>query len=396
MFPKSDTNEKEFMLTITVIATKRIDDPLPTNVQHLMSRLSAFFQINYIEPPVDAIYLLRNLKFACQIFRKTNRNSFRKYIPFILPFESRFPKIRQINEKIILLQIRMFLKFNNPNKNLLWIFSPKHSFLIGKLNEYKLYFHVTDDYLAFPETAGLGPLEQVRSREEYIMQKADRIFATSAYLKKLKKSFSEKIELIPNVADSQHFKKAQSNATRIPDDIAIIKKPIIGFIGAVDRFKVDFKLIKYCAKQNPGFSFILIGPIGHGDSTMVEKLPREKNIHYFGERPYDTLPNYVKAFDVCLIPYRLTPYTHACFPLKLFEYLAAGKPVVSSNLPAIDGVRHIVYIGDNPDNFNRSIREALEEDNLERIKVRQKVADENSWDKRTMLIKRIIMEDKAT
>jgi len=383
------------MLTITTIATKRINDPLPTNVQHLMGRLAAFFRINYIEPPVDIIYLLRNLKFIISLFRKTGINHLRRFIPVIFPFENRFPLIKRINEKMISVQIRIFLKFNNSNRGILWIFSPKHSFLVGKLNEKKLYFHITDDYLAFPEKAGLGPSDSIKSKEEYIMKKADRIFVTSAYLAGLKSEFAEKIEIVPNVADSHHFEKAQSDTIKVPNEIKVIKKPIIGFVGAVDRFKVDFEIIGHCAQQNPDFSFVIIGPIGHGDCTVAEKLPQKKNIHYFGERPYDKLPNYIKAFDVCLIPYCLTTYTHACSPLKLHEYLAAGKPVVSTNLPAVDAFRHIVYIGDTPNNFCQRIREALEEDNIELIKERQRVANENSWGRRTMSIKRIIIKDQA-
>jgi glycosyltransferase involved in cell wall biosynthesis len=381
------------MVTITAIATKRINDPMPTNVQHLMGRLSAFFRINYIEPPVDIIFLLKNFKFINRFFRKTKWKQIRKYIPIILPFENRFIKIRKINEKILLIQIRIFLKFNNSNKNILWIFSPKHSFLAGKLNESKLYFHITDDYLAFPEKAGLGPVDMVKSQEKYLMQRADRIFVTSAYLKKLKKLFFEKIELIPNVADYKHFIKVQTNSTKIPDDIALIQKPIIGFVGAIDYFKVDFEVIEHCAQQNPSFSFVMIGPIGHGDNTNRSKLPSGENVHYFGKKPYELLPNYIKAFDACIIPYRLSTYTQACSPLKLHEYLAAGKPVVSTNLPAVEDFRHHVYIGSGPHDFCRLIKKALKEDRYELIKDRQRLADENSWDKRMMLINRIILKD---
>ena len=211
------------MLTITTIATKRIDDPMPTNVQHLMARLSEFFKINYIEPPVDIIYLFRNLNFIGRLFHKTELSNLKKIVPIILPFEGRLPKIKRFNERIILIQIKLFLKLNQSNHCLLWIFSPKHSFLVGKLNKRKLYFHITDDNLAFPQKTGLGPSDIVKTQEEYLMQKADRIFVTSDYLAKLKSQFADKIEMVPNVADFRHFLKAQSKKFNRPLDIASIK-----------------------------------------------------------------------------------------------------------------------------------------------------------------------------
>ncbi|MCK4828403.1 glycosyltransferase, partial [bacterium] len=197
----------------------------------------------------------------------------------------------------------------------------------------------------------------------------------------------------PNVADTKHFEKAQYESIPVPSELVSIDKPIVGFVCAIDNFKVDFDLIEYCAVQNRDISFVLIGPVGRGDNTVRDSLPDEDNIYYLGEKAYVHLPNYLKAFDVCIIPYRLNEYTRACFPLKLQESLAAGKPLVSINLPAVKDFSEVVYVAESKEDFSRLIRQALREDSLERIKVRQKVAMENSWEKRIQEIENIMAKD---
>lgn len=384
------------MLSIVALATRRIDDPLPTNVQHLMIRLARYFRVLYIEPAADLCFLLRNPRFLLRLFRRRDSNNLSKLIPIILPFENRFTAIKKINQKLFISQIRWLLKQNPYGPTILWLFSPKDYYLIGYLKEKKLYFHVTDDYSAFPDKSGLGSRWQIRTQENYILKNAKRVFVTSPYLATLKSQWSSKIELIPNVADVKHFEKARSEITTVPPDIACISRPVVGFIGAIDYFKVDFDLIKFCAKRNGDLSFVLIGPIGRGDNTEPNSLPRENNICYLGEKPYSHLPNYLKVFDVCMIPYRLTDYTRACFPLKLYEYLAAGKPVVSTNLPAVNDLSDIVYIGDCREAFNARIKQALSEDSVELISARQTIAKKNSWDQRIHTIYSLILHDCAS
>jgi len=390
---KKNELKSAFMPSVVAIATRRIDDPLPTNVQHLMTRLASHFLVFYIEPPADFLFLLRNPKFLMRFFRKRDSGLLKKLTPIIFPFGNRLHWIKKINQKIFLVQTRLFIKQNTHRPYVLWLFSPKDFYTIKHLCGKLLYFHITDDYTAFPGKAGLGSRSQVLSQEYCIITKANRVFVTSKYLANAKSQWLSKITLIPNVADSKHFEKAKFSSLPIPPDIACINKPIVGFIGAIDYYKVDFDLIHYCAKENPKISFVLVGPVGKGDNTALDSLPQEDNIHYLGEKPYSQLPNYIKAFNVCLIPYRITNYTKACFPLKLFEYLAAGKPVVSTNLPAVYDHHDIILIGEDPQDFNRLIRRALHEDSPEMVKARQRIAKISSWDQRIEGIKNIIIKD---
>lgn len=383
------------MPSIVAIATRRIGDSLPTNVQHLMTRLASHFPVFYIEPPADLLFLLRNPKFLKNFFRNRDCALLKKLTPIIFPFENRLRWLKKINQKILLVQIKFFIKGNSHRPYILWLFSPKDFYLIKYLSEKLLYFHITDDYASFPNKAGLGSRSQVIYQENRILEKANRVFVTSKYLADAKSRWLSKLTVIPNVADSKHFEKAKIPDLPIPADIVCIKKPVVGFIGAIDNYKVDFDLIRYCAQKNPKISFVLIGPVGKADNTTRDSLPQEDNIHYLGEKTYEQLPNYIKAFNVCLIPYRITNYTKACFPLKLFEYLAAGKPVVSTNLPAVINYPGVVLIGKDPQYFNRLIIKALQEASQEMIKARQRIAKINSWDQRIEEIKSIITKDVA-
>jgi glycosyltransferase involved in cell wall biosynthesis len=380
-------------LNIAAIATRRIDDSLPTNVQHLMTRLACHFPVFYIEPPADLLYLLRKPRFILRYFRKPSDTSLQIKIPILLPFGHRFKLIKKINQNLRTAQIRFFLRSKTNELLFLWLFSPKDFYLIDQLQVQKIYFHVTDDYSAFPNKAGLGSPSQIKSQENFIQKKADRIFVTSQYLAGLKDQWSTKIQLVSNVADVNHFAKARNANTPIPPELNCIPRPMAGFIGAVDRYKVDFDLIQYCAEDNPHISFVFVGPTGHGDDTAHHSLPLKRNIYYLGERPYQRLPSFLKAFDVCLIPYRLTRYTQSCFPLKLYEYLAAGKPVVATNLPAIIQHEDLVDVGACPEEFSQLIIRALQNDTPERITARQKVAANNSWDHRIEQFKNILLKD---
>ena len=125
-----------------------------------------------------------------------------------------------------------------------------------------------------------------------------------------------------------------------------ITSPIVGFIGAVSSYKIDLDLISYLALQRPRYSIVIIGEIGEGDpSTKIDILKKHKNIHLLGPKPYNVLPQYLKYFDVALLPNNLNQYTDNMFPMKFFEYLAAGKPIVSVDLSSIKEFHNVVKIG---------------------------------------------------
>jgi glycosyltransferase involved in cell wall biosynthesis len=135
--------------------------------------------------------------------------------------------------------------------------------------------------------------------------------------------------------------------------------------------------------MRPGWSFVLVGPPGQDARAGLERLGALENVHVLGFRPYDELPAYVSGFSVGVIPYRATAYTRNCSPLKVFEYLAAGKAVVASGVPELRGMEPDVLLADGAEAFVAALDDALAADSPDAIARRRQLAEQNTWDART-------------
>jgi len=156
---------------------------------------------------------------------------------------------------------------------------------------------------------------------------------------------------------------------------------------------VDIDLIIYAANTKKDWSFVLIGPFWEKNVEIIQKLKilkKQKNIFLLGLKPYKILPNYIKGFDVCMIPHKITAYSLASFPLKVHEFLASGKPIVSTNLPFVDEYKDVIYVARNPSEFVEKIEVALTENNAEKRKKRISIASQNTWEHRIKSIEDII------
>ena len=184
------------------------------------------------------------------------------------------------------------------------------------------------------------PSEAIRAAEMSLARAADVVFVTSpALAEQLGKWNASATHYLPNVADYEHFATARA-AGPLPDDLAAIPRPRIGFVGAVSAYKVDFELIAATAKARPDWQWVLIGQVGEGQpETSIQSL-RLPNVHLLGPRDYRELPAYLRGFDAATIPCRANGYTAAMFPMKFFEYLAAGLPVVAAHVPALAEFSH--------------------------------------------------------
>jgi glycosyltransferase involved in cell wall biosynthesis len=201
------------------------------------------------------------------------------------------------------------------------------------------------------------------------------------------KRYNPNAHLVPNAADIAHFAKAFSEETIVPEEMRHIKSPIIAFVGVVGSYWVDLEIIRYAASVHPEWSFVLIGPIASG----ADYLKAHKNIHLFGKRDYRDLPGYLKKVDVCILPFVMNDLIKHTNPIKLYEYLAAGKPVVSTPIPEVLTFSNVVRIAKNKEEFVKQIEQALGERAETSRQARIDVAAKNSWD---MRINRISEEIK--
>jgi len=163
--------------------------------------------------------------------------------------------------------------------------------------------------------------------------------------------------------------------------VLTIPHPIIGVVGTL-QYWIDFQLLRDIALARPEWSLVLIGPRGRlGRLDLVEGLP---NVHVLGRRPYDTVPSYVKAFDVCLNPYVLDGTAENCSPLKLYEYVASGKPVVSVDMPEARQFGDAVLVGRGLDDMMAKIEQAMDPsvNTLKSVSARMGAALPHSWSTR--------------
>lgn len=159
-------------------------------------------------------------------------------------------------------------------------------------------------------------------------------------------------------------------------------RPRLVFVGAVSRVKVDIDLIAELARSRPDWSIILAGPVGLGDPrTDVSGLEQIENIHLIGHRPHRDLPAVLRGADVALIPYELNQLTASVFPMKVYEYLAAGLPVVSTPLPSLEGVEGVSFAADSTSMVS-AIESLLASNNRAERRARSQLAEGHSWEDR--------------
>ncbi|WP_449537832.1 glycosyltransferase [Ferdinandcohnia sp. Marseille-Q9671] len=349
---------------------------------HFMKRSAkSGWKVIYVEPPATLIAPLKNretLKVWDRWLKGVKETEDGIYVltpPPILPFGNKYRIINKINQWIISKSIRKFLK-KQPNAVLdLYTFLPNSVDLLKYFSFNKVIYDCVDDHGSF---TGLINPEIVNQMEKELMANTDVCFATAKQLLEDRKEWSTNFHLVPNGAEYEHFAPAQKGGLPYPIDIEPIKKPIVGFYGGISDW-IDIPLITEVAAELPNVSFVFIGPV----DTSVKGLKELPNVSFLGTKSYNNLPNYLQAFDICLVPFRINKLTKSVNPIKLYEYLSAGKPVVSTPLPEVLNYSDVVEIGESKEQLIAIIEKQLEEKDKDiDVMKRQEVGRNNSWDSR--------------
>lgn len=236
-----------------------------------------------------------------------------------------------------------------------------------------------DDHAGFSTN---GPA--MLAAEERLVAESDLVVVTSRSLEAAARGRARSLVLLPNACDFEHFALVDA-AGRPPAELSGLRSPIIGYFGAISEW-FDFDLVRHAARTHPDWTFVLIGSTFGAPSH--DDLARAPNVLFLGEKPYDELPSYLARFDVATIPFRLTPLIEATSPVKFFEYLAAGKPVVASRLPELVPHAGLVELVDSPEDFTRALERALLDTSPERVAERRAFAARNTWSSRASVLLR--------
>ncbi len=373
---------------IICISTQDWDD-LWTRKQRFMSRLAKQGnRVLYIEHQTHLVGYVRQFRSQWRRIskplkgpREMEGNLYVYTLPLILPFFQMSPSIGDMNHWLIVSVLKKQLSSLNFKAPILWIYAHYSDRLVGKLGERLVVCEIVDETSAIK---GLVKSEVIQLLENRLLKKSDVLIVTAQSLLDSRKNIIKNIHLVPNGAEVEHFRKVMSEDTIVSEEIARIKRPIVGFLGSISYW-LDMSLIRHIALSHTEWSIVLIGPV----RTDVSKIASLPNVHLLGRKDYQELPGYLKAFDVCINPYILDGVAEGCSPLKLYEYLATGKPIVSVDMPEARKFNSIVRIARSKEEFVSEIGLALQEDKS-LASVRAKESEKHSWDERFRQVESVV------
>lgn len=354
------------MADVVLVSTADWDHPLWTNKQHVAcALLGEGHRILYVDSlglrmvqPTgrDLRRVIRRLRRGLSLPRQV-RTGLWVWSPLVLPGGNQGIAL-MLNRFSLAMGLRLALWFIEFRRPWLWTYNPLSARLLSLEGFSLCIYHAVDALQEQP----CMPRDLIDAEEQRLCRLVDQVFVTSPQLKRQLEPHSARIRYDPNVANQDHFAQAIKVGTAgLPSDLAVIPVPRIGFIGAVSSYKLDFDLVVAVARSKPLWQFVFIGPTGEGEPvTDISLLEKEPNIHLLGRRAYEDLPRYCAGFACGWLPLRLTPYTEAMFPMKFFEYLSAGLPVVATQIDALREFSSVAWLcDDTPESFSNALTDCL-------------------------------------
>ena len=305
-----------------------------------------------------------------------------------LPFH-RLPGIAAFNRWILLRSVRRVVARvrRGGGQIVSWFLSPHIGVLAGRLGEDLAVQYCVDDYASFPGVDA----DAIAAMDEALSRNADLVFVTSETMVPRKQAVAKRVVLSPHGVDVEHFRKATDAGIPLPEEMRSLTGAVIGFFGLIETW-IDLDLVQTLADRHPEWTFVMIGRV----AVPAAQAPVRKNILFLGARPYQQLPDYGRRFDVSIIPYRFTQQVHHANPIKLREYLAMEKPIVSVPTPEITKFADVVRIATTADEWEMAIRDALAAPDPagERAAMRA-AADAMTWNARLTRVDAIVADALA-
>lgn len=320
-----------------------------TNQHHLMARLAERNRVLFVEslglrrPQLTAARDVRRIarRLGRGLRGPRRRDGVDVLSPLVLPLHDR-AAARRLNARLLPCLVGRATKRLGFRDPILWGYVPQAELLLDVLRPSRVVYHCVDDIAAQERI----DTDSFVAAERRFAGRADLVLASAPLLAERMRELSSTVLYAPNVADTAAFARALEPGPVDPA-LAALAAPRIVFTGAIAEAKLDLELLAGVARARPGWTIALIGPVGLGDpSTDVSELAALPNVHLLGTRAYGDLPAVLRGAAAGLIPYRRSRLTDSIFPMKVYEYLAAGLPVVATPLPALEGVPDIAVAAD--------------------------------------------------
>jgi glycosyltransferase involved in cell wall biosynthesis len=263
------------------------------------------------------------------------------------------------------------LGFRDP---ILWVYNPAYRHGLRSIPHSQLVFDLVDDLSAYGGKDDPNVEEGIKG----LVRQADLLVVTAATLAERYGGLARRVEHVANGFDGSRF--APERVGPVPAELAELPRPLLGFIGTLFPF-LDFELLEDVAERHADRSLVLVGPVEANSEEAVERLARRPNVHHIGAQPQDAIPAFVAAFDVCLNPFKRSRVSDSVNPLKVYEYLAAGRPVVSTPMEALrrEDAGRMVAFADGADAFSDAIERCLAEDGEDAAAERRAAVEPYSW-----------------
>lgn len=281
------------------------------------------------------------------------------------------------------------LGFTRP---IIWFSLPTMAELVDKFDASVTIYHVVDAYTAY------GNMDDSEKRklmdgDHALTQNVDLVFVVSEMLAEQRRPLNPNTHVISNGVDFEKFDSIRQSRQPVPPDMATLPRPIIGYSGLIAGY-IELGYFERIADAYPNASVVIVGDRGCGAHVQeFDKLIQKKNIHYLGRKDIEDLPRYLNAFDVCMVPYRETKQVIYSSSLKLYDYLAFGKPIVATSFPTSRTLSDYLYIGSTAEEFLDQIGQAIQEVDVQKAAKRRQFAASNTWNHRVMAASQLI-EDR--
>jgi glycosyltransferase involved in cell wall biosynthesis len=294
--------------------------------------------------------------------------------------------LQRINHSLYVGLLRRQWQSLPGREGILWLCHPLQAFALDAFPDRLLVcYDWTDDWTQF-EVLPVANRQELVELNDRILRTADIVFAVSDELHHRAKAVNDNSYLAPNATDVTVIGELAEEDVAL--ELISMPRPIIGYIGQIGD-KIDYELLTDLAKARPNWSFVLVGNVWVTKQGVVERLAARPNVHFMGQRAYRDLAGFLRGFDVCMLPHLCNDLTRSMDPIKLYDYLASGKPIVSTPVAGTKRFLDVLSVADNRADFLKCIEEALNEDG-QLTRRRVAYARQNTWPQRAGEIWQVI------
>jgi glycosyltransferase involved in cell wall biosynthesis len=310
-------------------------------------------------------------------------------LPLVIPFFQMWEPINRLNNAALLPVLRGWLRRLGFEHPVLWTYTPHSADFVGKLGERAAVYECVDDFTAAKGLVDAGAIGRMERR---LIRAVDLLSVTHEGLYASKAGDARRAVVVPNGVEAGHMARAADPDLPVAEALADAPHPIVGYLGGINYW-IDTPLLARIAREHPDWTVALVGPAALlADMTPFDGLP---NVIHTGRVPYEDVPRYVKAFDVCVNPYVLDGVAEHCSPLKLYEYIATGKPVVSVDMPEARQFADLIAIAPDRDAFVGLVEAAVNSPD-ERAAERMAEAGRHTWRRRFETVSAALADELNT